>query len=137
MLEQLGINRPDHLVPRVVARDAMHKRPQAAQKRQRALAPQRHLDKIIGPGQRRAQKQQNDLRQRIENLGRLPRVVQRRKPIEQRASNHLIHQTASPVAAPDESQNHSARNPQPVHPIALTRIRTHRGQNGPSIMTSA
>jgi len=56
-LEQVGINRPDHLAQRVVARDAVHKRPQAAQKRQMALAPQRHLDKIIGPGQRRAQKQ--------------------------------------------------------------------------------
>jgi len=119
VLEQVGIDRPDYLAQRIVARDTVRIRPQAAQKRQVACTPQRHLDKIIGPGQRRAQQQQNDLRQRIENLCRLPRVVQRRKPIEQTDSDRLIHPAASPVAAPDESQNHSARNPRPIHPIAL------------------
>src|SRR4051812_49550400 len=58
---------------------------------------------------RSAQQQQNDLRQGIENLCHLPRVVQPRKLIQQRASNRLIHRAASSVAAPDGSQNHSDR----------------------------
>jgi hypothetical protein len=79
-------------------------------------ARQRHFDKIVGPHQRCAESRQNDLRQRIEHLRRLPRVVHRRRLIKQRASKRLIHRAASSVAVLHESQDYLSRNPKPDAP---------------------
>jgi hypothetical protein len=46
--EQLGINRPDHLAPCVVARDIVHQRPQPTQKPQMACDSARKIEPVEG-----------------------------------------------------------------------------------------
>ena len=61
-LEQLGIERVDHVVQRVVGRDAVPEGQEPAQERQLLAAPQPCLDKVVRPGQGRGQHQQQELR---------------------------------------------------------------------------
>jgi hypothetical protein len=81
--EQRRVEQGDHIPQRVMARDAVRERLQAAQEGEVLPAPDLGLDEIIRPGQRRTQQQKQDFRQRIQNLGRLARVPQRRKPLDQ------------------------------------------------------
>jgi hypothetical protein len=82
-LEQLGIERIDEVVQRVVAGDAVLVAQERAQEGQMLIAPLLDLDEIIGASQRCSQCQKQKLGQRIDHLPRLPRVFQRRKMLEQ------------------------------------------------------
>ncbi len=86
--EEVGVERIDDVVERVVRRDAVAERQQAAQEGELLPAPQPDFDEVLGAGQRRAQHQQHDLRQRVEHLARLPWVVECREMVEQREGGH-------------------------------------------------
>jgi hypothetical protein len=71
-----------------VRRNAPLERQHRPQKRELLAAPDPHLDKILGPGQRRAQNDQHDLGQRINHLAGLAWIVERRKMVEQGRPSH-------------------------------------------------
>ena len=63
----------------------------AAQERQMLVAPELHLDEIVGAGECRAQQQEQDLRQGIEHLGPLAPVLKRGEVVEQARAGGLVH----------------------------------------------
>jgi hypothetical protein len=90
-LEQLGVEGGDHLAQRVVARDAVPVGQEAAQERQVLLAPHLDLDEVVRPRQGSAQQEQQDLRQAVEHLGRLARVLQDGEVVEQGGAGGPVH----------------------------------------------
>src|SRR3954470_11914253 len=90
-LEQLGVERGDHLAQRVVARHPVLAGQEATEEGEVLVAPERDLDDVIGPRQGGAQQQEEDLRQRVEHLGLLPRVLERREVVEQERAIGLGH----------------------------------------------
>src|SRR4051794_18348979 len=89
--EQPGIERGDHLAQRVVARHPVLAGQEATEEGEVLVAPERDLDDVIGPRQGGAQQQEQDLRQRVEHLGPLPRVLERREVVEQGRAIGLGH----------------------------------------------
>ena len=91
-LEQLGIEPVDHVVERVVSRDAVLIGQEPPQEIEPLFAPQADLHKILHAAKRGAKHQQQDLRQRIQNPPALPRVRQRREMIDQAGRAGFAHQ---------------------------------------------
>ena len=87
-LEQLRVERVDHVVERVVRGDAMAVGLEAPQESQPLATPGLDLDEVIGPSQRGGQHQQQDLRQRVDHLPGLPRVLQGGEMVQQGCSGH-------------------------------------------------
>lgn len=79
VLEQRGVERVEHAVERVVRGNAVGERQKTAQEIQPLLAPGPDLHKIVRTRQGGGQHQKQNLRQGIEHLGNLARVLQRRK----------------------------------------------------------
>ena len=97
-LEQLGIERGEHLAQRVVARNAVPVGQEAAQEGQVLPAPEPDLGHVVGPGQGGAEQQEQDLGQRVEHLGPLPWVLQRSEVVEQRgAGGGAVHGRLHPT----------------------------------------
>ena len=86
--EQPAIHGVDDIVQRVVARNASLEGQQATKKTLMHLPPAPDLNEILRPGQGAAQHQQKNLWQRKQNLPGLPRVLQRRKVLDQRSARH-------------------------------------------------
>ena len=90
--ETLGKERPvdgvDDVVQGVVAGDPGLVGQQAAEEVLVHLTPAPDLHEILSPGQRAAQHQQKDFRQRKQNLPGLARVLQRSKVFDQRCTGH-------------------------------------------------
>jgi hypothetical protein len=82
-LEQRGVERVDHVVESIVGGNALYERQEPAQEGQVLAAPEPGFDEILRPRQRRAQDQQHDLRQRIDHLPGLARVLERREMFNQ------------------------------------------------------
>ncbi len=80
-LEEVGIERVDHVVERVVRRDAALVGQETAQKVEALLTPQLRLDEIVHAAQRRAQHHKQDFRQRVGDTPTLAGIRQRRKMI--------------------------------------------------------
>ena len=78
-LEQRRVEGVDDVAQRVVARDAVAVGQEAAQESQVLPAPEPRLDEIVRARQGGGQHQEQDLRQRIEHLPGLARVLQRRE----------------------------------------------------------
>ncbi len=64
-LEELTIERIDHVVKRIVGRKSPLVREKPPQEIQPLIPPQTYLDKIVHAAQRRAQHQQQNLRQGV------------------------------------------------------------------------
>jgi hypothetical protein len=64
-LEQLRVERIDHVIQSVVRGDAVGVGQEAAQEGRLLLAPGLHLDEVVGAGQGRGQHQEQDLRKRM------------------------------------------------------------------------
>src|SRR4051812_44690175 len=94
-LTKQALNSPgssgDHLAQRVVARPPVLAGQEATEEGEVLVAPERDLDDVIGPRQGGAQQQEEDLRQRVEHLGLLPRVLERREVVEQERAIGLGH----------------------------------------------
>jgi hypothetical protein len=63
---------------------------QTAQERELAPAPAGDLDEVLGPRQRRAEHEQQDLGQRIDHLPSLPRILERREMVDERLAGHWM-----------------------------------------------
>jgi hypothetical protein len=90
-LEQLRVERRDHLAERVVARDAVPVGQEAAREGQVLATPERDPDEVVRAGQRPAEQEEDDLRQGVEHLGLLPGVLEGREVVEQRAAGGSVH----------------------------------------------
>jgi hypothetical protein len=84
-LEPCRVDGVDHVAQRVVARDPVPVGQEPAQEGQMLSAPQPRLDEVVSAGQGGGQHQEQDLRQRVEHLPGLARILQRREMIQQRA----------------------------------------------------
>lgn len=82
-LEQCRIEGVDQIVQRVVRGDAALERREATEKVQVLPAPVLDLDEVVGAGKRGTQHQQQDLRQRIDHLPGLTRVLQGAEIVQQ------------------------------------------------------
>ena len=60
--EQLRVQGCEHVAQRIVARDAAFVAVEASEERQMLRPPQRRLDEIVRPSERRGQHQQQDFR---------------------------------------------------------------------------
>ena len=103
-LEDLRVQRVDHVVQRVMRGYAMLVNQEPPQKVQPLSTPQRDLDKIIHAGQRPAQNQQQDFRQRIDHPPGLAWVLQRRKMIQKTPARQIRH--GRPRVPTKHSMNH-------------------------------
>jgi hypothetical protein len=81
-LEEFRVEPVDHVIERVVGRDAALVGQEPPQEIEPLFAPQPDLHEILHARQRGAQHKQQNLRQRIEHTPTLARVRQRRKVIE-------------------------------------------------------
>src|SRR3954452_9942088 len=64
---------------------------EAAQEGQVLAAPERDLDEVVRAGQRPAEQEEDDPGQGVEHLGLLPRVLEGREVVEQRAAGGSVH----------------------------------------------
>jgi hypothetical protein len=71
--EQLRVQGCDHVAQRIVARDTAFVAVEAPEERQMLRPPQRRLDEVVRPGDRRGQHQQQDFREWKQYLGMLTR----------------------------------------------------------------
>ena len=90
-LEQLRIDRGEHVTESVMARDAARVRQEAAKERQVLLAPKRGFHEIIRSGDRGGQRQQQNFRQWIQHLGVLTRVIDAGEMTKDRRMKRIQH----------------------------------------------
>ena len=76
-----------------------------------AICPAFDLGEVLGPGHRAAEHDQQDLRQRINDLPRLARVFERRKMVKKRC---CAHGSPRVVEAPNNSHKTTLGNPIPA-----------------------
>jgi len=100
---------------RVVARNATGKRPKPPQKLQVEQAAAADLDKIPGARQRAAGHRQQHFRQRVDHFPALSRVLQRRKPIDQRYPGRNRHSRLRNRRQPRIMPAVTRESPQPWH----------------------
>ena len=122
-LEQLRVERVDHVVERVVGRNAALVGQETPQEVEPLFAPQPDLDEILHARQRGAEHQQQYLRQRIQDPPALAGVRQSRKMVEQREGGRACATSKAPnQRSPHES--HSFVNP-------VTAVNLKRSPCGP------
>jgi hypothetical protein len=114
--EEARGQRVHHVVERVVRGDAAFERQQTAENVELALAPARDLDEVLRSAERRAEHDEQDLRQRIDHLPRLPWIFERREMVDERLAGHGEPRG---VEVSHESQQFPCRNPPPLQAIAL------------------
>jgi hypothetical protein len=81
-LEEIGVESVDDVVQRVVRRQAALLGQEAAETIQALLAPQLDLDEVLHAAERRAEHDEQELRQRIHDAPRFTRIAQRREMVE-------------------------------------------------------
>ena len=119
--EQRAVERVQHVVERVMRRNALREGQHPPQKPQLLAPPVADLDEILRPRQRRTQDQEHDLGQRIHHLAPLARIGKRRKVVEKRRAGHA---ETSIREVSHESRKPNLGNPYAVQAIAppLTRV---------------
>lgn len=113
LLEQVRVQRVDHVVQGVVSRNVPLIGKKPTQKLQPQIPPKADFHEILHAAQRGAQHQQEDFRQRIDHTQLLARVLQRRKMLQDRTGRLGRHGGLHQKRAHYESQPHPQRNPHP------------------------
>src|ERR671932_1606609 len=91
----------------------------ASQEGEVLVAPELHLDQVVGPGEGGAEEQKDDLRHWIEYFGGLARVLERRKVADEGRVGALIHVASPPLSTPTNQKPTAPDTLKPIHPIAL------------------
>jgi hypothetical protein len=100
-----------------MARDAVPARQGAAQEGEVLPAPELDLGEVARPGQGGAEQEQQDLRQGIEHLGLLPRVLRVGEAVEQQGGG-AVHRRLQRRERP-QPEPHPLGNLPAIHPIPL------------------
>jgi hypothetical protein len=100
---QSGVQGCQHVAQRIVAQDAFFVAVEASEERQMLRPPQRRLDEVVCPGERRGQHQKQDFREWIQYLGMLTRIGKGGEVIQQGDAGRGRPRQASIDEAPYET----------------------------------